>query len=195
MPHELHGKCGRRASRRVDGQCHRKQTACSTAARRLAQARVKRWGKSPPRRRQRRRHEKPLPVQGKIGGWTARPIATGMLHSPASAQAGEGGRARRKAGLREMTAEPRPVRGEQNPAYRPQSQIPGGRRRFRAGRAGPAANQCGSASMAAFCASYWACVSSWKRTRRALSRIGSSGRSWFTVRSDSCRPQKRPGAL
>jgi hypothetical protein len=45
--------------------------------------RVKRWGKSPPRRRQRRRHEKPRPVQGKIGGWAARPIAAGMPH-PAS---------------------------------------------------------------------------------------------------------------
>ena len=53
------------------------------AARRRARARVKRWGKSPPRRRRRRRHEKPLPVQGKIGGWAARPIATGMPHPAA----------------------------------------------------------------------------------------------------------------
>ena len=42
--------------------------------------RVKRWGKSPPRQRRRWRHEKPRPVQGKIGDWAARPIATGMSH-------------------------------------------------------------------------------------------------------------------
>jgi len=72
--------------------------------------RVKRWGKSPPRRRQRRRHDKPLPVQGKIGGWAARPIATGMPHPPALAGASaraEGGHVRREADLREMTAESR----------------------------------------------------------------------------------------
>ena len=83
MPHELHRKCGRRASRRVDGQCHRKQVALLRSAKaELRRVIVKRWSKSPPRRRRRRRHEKPLPVQGKIGGWAARPIATGMLHPP-----------------------------------------------------------------------------------------------------------------
>lgn len=45
--------------------------------------RVKRWGKSPPRRARAGRHEKPLPVQGKIGDWAARPIVSGMPH-PAS---------------------------------------------------------------------------------------------------------------
>ena len=81
---------------------------------------VKRWGKSPPRRRRRRRHEKPLPVQGKIGGWAARPIATGMLQPASLAQASSAGQVRRKAELREMTTEA-PQGAEQNPAYRPQS--------------------------------------------------------------------------
>ena len=53
-------------------------------------ARVKRWSKSPPRFARAGRHEKPHPVQGKIGGWTARPIATGMLHPPALFGATEG---------------------------------------------------------------------------------------------------------
>ena len=108
MPRELRRKRGRRASRRVDGKCHRKHTAppwLGSPGR--GGARVKRWGKSPPRRRQRRRHDKPLPVQGKIGGWTARPIATGMLHSPWFARASHGERDCREAVAREMTTESR----------------------------------------------------------------------------------------
>ena len=85
-------------------------------------ARVKRWSKSPPRQRQRWRHEKPRPVQGKIGGWAARPTATGMLHPPPPGRSrqGDGGQLHRKVDLREMTTEA-PQGAEQNPAYRSQS--------------------------------------------------------------------------
>ncbi len=109
MPHELHRKCGRQASRLGDGQCHREQTARFDSPQGGSfRVRVKRWGKSPPRQRRRWRHEKPLPVQGKIGGWTARPIATGMPHPPAlrASEATEGRSAARRA-LREMTAKSR----------------------------------------------------------------------------------------
>jgi len=109
MPHELHRKCGRQASRLGDGQCHREQTArFDSPLGGSFRVRVKRWGKSPPRQRRRWRHEKPLPVQGKIGGWTARPIATGMPHPPAlrASEATEGRSAARRA-LREMTAKSR----------------------------------------------------------------------------------------
>ena len=59
------------------------------------QARVKRWGKSPPRPPRGGRHEKPLPVQDKIGDWTARPIVSGMSHPSAAERLrrAEGGRA------------------------------------------------------------------------------------------------------
>ena len=120
MPHELDRKCGRRASRRGDGQCHRKQTARFDSPQGGSlRARVKRWGKSPPRRRRRRRHEKPRSVQGKIGDWAARPIVTGMSQ-PAKLKRAKAGRRRRKATPREMTTEA-PQGVEQNPAYRPQS--------------------------------------------------------------------------
>src|SRR5205823_10348896 len=46
-----------------DGQCHREQTADGLRA----QARVKRWGKSPPRRWRQRRHGKPRLEKGQIG--------------------------------------------------------------------------------------------------------------------------------
>lgn len=45
-----------------------------------ARARVKRRGKSSPLRRQRRRQDKPNPVQGKIGERAARPMLAGMPH-------------------------------------------------------------------------------------------------------------------
>jgi len=127
MPHKLHRQCGRRVSRRVDGKCHRKHTARFDSPQGDSpRARVKRWGKSPPRRRRRRRHEKPHPVQGKIGGWVARPSATGMPHPPSLAQASFGGQVFREAGVREMTTEA-PPGVEQNPAYRPQNQaLPAG---------------------------------------------------------------------
>jgi len=43
--------------------------------------RVKRWGKSPPRRQQWRRHDKPSRVQGKIGDGVARSFVPGMSHA------------------------------------------------------------------------------------------------------------------
>ena len=70
-------KRGRRGSRRDDGKCHREYTAARTPVR---EVRVKRWGKSPPRRQQCRRHGKPTPVQGQISERTARPMLTGVLH-------------------------------------------------------------------------------------------------------------------
>ena len=45
-------------------------------------------------------------MQGKIGGWAARPIATGMLHLARFAQAIRIGRTSRKASSREMAVEP-----------------------------------------------------------------------------------------
>ena len=51
-----------------------------------ARARVKRWGKSPPRPPRGGRHEKPLPVQDKIGDWAARPIVSGMSHPSVAAR-------------------------------------------------------------------------------------------------------------
>ncbi len=109
MPHEPHGKCGRPASRPGDGQCHREQTARFDSPQGGSlKVRVKRWGKSPPRRRRRRRHEKPRPVQGKIGGWAARPIATGMPHPPSLRESGATeGRSAARWALREMTTESR----------------------------------------------------------------------------------------
>lgn len=115
MLRQLQGERRRRFSRRDDGQCHRKQTARRRQAKAwLWRARVKRWGKSPPRQRRRWRHEKPRPVQGKIGGWTARPIATGMPHpaSPCEARRkpGKAGLSRTcppQGGPREMTTESR----------------------------------------------------------------------------------------
>ena len=79
----------------------------------FGKVRVKRWSKSPPRHQQWWRHEKPLPVQGKIGGWTARPIAAGMPHPSlhARSRASGGGQVRRKVGLREMTTEAPTCRG------------------------------------------------------------------------------------
>ena len=82
-------------------------------------ARVKRWGKSPPRRQQCRRQGKPNPVQDKIGDWTARPTVPGMSHPPALAlRAVEGGsrkgserndgQPRRKPGHRIRLTAPRP---------------------------------------------------------------------------------------
>jgi hypothetical protein len=47
-----------------EGKRHREETARPARA---ARARVKRWGKSPPRRRQRRWHGKPRQEQGQIG--------------------------------------------------------------------------------------------------------------------------------
>ena len=80
--------------RRCDGGRGDARVETPAVRRRLPRraARVKRWSKSPPRHAQAGRHEKPRPVQGKIGGWAARPTATGMLHLP-SLLAGEERRA------------------------------------------------------------------------------------------------------
>ena len=83
--------------------------------------RVKRWGKSPPRQRRRWRHEKPRLVQGKIGDWAARPIVAGMPHPPSLAQASFGGHGPSQDERERNNDRTLRKRGEQNPAYRPQS--------------------------------------------------------------------------
>ena len=49
-------------------------------ARKRCGARVKRWGKSLPRKRQRFRQCKPIPVQGQIRNRTARSMIPGWSH-------------------------------------------------------------------------------------------------------------------
>jgi hypothetical protein len=130
MLRQPQGERRRRVSRRDDGQCHRKQTARFDSPQGGSlRARVKRWGKSPPRQRRRWRHEKPRPVQGKIGGWVARPIATGMPHPASPCEAWRKPsearlcRASLPQGGVERNDDRTPAcRGEQNPAYRPQNQ-------------------------------------------------------------------------
>ena len=56
---------GRRG--RPQGKCHREETANPVRLRAHRAARVKRWGKSPPRDRQRKRHGKPHREQDQIG--------------------------------------------------------------------------------------------------------------------------------
>src|SRR5436305_7956011 len=69
MPRKIRGRRSRK--RRVDGKCHRKDTAGSL---RKAQARVKRRGKSSPLAKQFARQEKPHAVQDKTEeGQPARP--------------------------------------------------------------------------------------------------------------------------
>jgi len=81
---------GRRG--RPQGKCHREQTAGRPRPfGRIRQARVKRWGKSPPRERQRKRHGKPHREQDQIG---AARRATGKAGFRAAARVG---RARRSA--------------------------------------------------------------------------------------------------
>ena len=96
----LHGTTvpvnGRRG--RPQGKCHREQTARTPCG--LLAARVKRWGKSPPRFRQRGRHGKPHREQGRIGAdgvarvgaWTqgrSRPAARVGRAKPAATRAPE----------------------------------------------------------------------------------------------------------
>ena len=81
-------------------------------------ARVKRWGKSPPRRQQCRRQGKPNPVQDKIGDWTARPGVPGMSHLPSLVlRAVEGGS---RKGSERNDGQPGASRA-QNPAYGPKT--------------------------------------------------------------------------
>ncbi len=115
-PEALPLKPGHGGSSRRDGQCHRENTASSGISNlrfeRAGAARVKRWGKSPPRRQRCRWQGKPNPVQDKIGDWAARPTVPGMSH-PASA-----GRPRERP--REMTITLAQA-GVQNPAYGPKT--------------------------------------------------------------------------
>ncbi len=113
---QLQGERRRRVSRRGDGQCHRKQTARSEPPQGgSVGVRVKRWGKSPPRQRRRWWQEKPRLVQGKIGGWAARPIAAGMPH---------GAQAPRPCKRpREMTTEPRLAGGNRIRLTGPKAKI------------------------------------------------------------------------
>jgi len=115
-PEALPFKPGHGGSSRRDGQCHRENTASSGISNlrfEMAEAaRVKRWGKSPPRRQRCRWQGKPNPVQDKIGDWAARPTVPGMSH-PASA-----GRPRERP--REMTITLAQA-GVQNPAYGPKT--------------------------------------------------------------------------
>ena len=85
---------------------------------RTGRARVKRWGKSPPRRRQRRRHGKPRQEQGQIG------IARGPARRPRVLPPERSGLAARSpsatAGREEWpSAAPHRSGPSQNPAYRP----------------------------------------------------------------------------
>ena len=111
----LHGNTvpanGRRG--RPQGKCHRKQTARRSPKRRNW-VRVKGWGKSPPRDRQRDRHGKPHREQNRIG--TARGASSRQVSRPA---------VRVGCSKRPATGAPEewPSRGRkpaiQNPAYRP----------------------------------------------------------------------------
>ena len=122
MPREEHSKRGGRGSiprsRKVSQRIYRP----SALRKGNWRVRVKRWGKSPPRRQRCRRHEKPRPVQGKIGGWAARPIAAGMPHPRGLARGTQGQDP--QGLLREMTDAPPKLAqaitgGKHNPAYSP----------------------------------------------------------------------------
>lgn len=93
---------------RADGKCHREQTAERRL--RACVARVKRCGKSAPRRRQRRRHGKPHLEQDRIGvRW----------RGPRRTRVGRWSR-RASVGLEEWLSGARgDARVAQNPAYRP----------------------------------------------------------------------------
>ena len=79
-------------------------------------ARVKRWGKSPPRRRQRRRHGKPRQEQGQIG--IARGLAPRVLPPERSGLAARARRRRRAQRNGHRRRGP-----PQNPAYRPSARL------------------------------------------------------------------------
>ena len=114
MLREINLKRRRRVSKRGNGTVS--QRIYRRAGNRAV--RVKRWGKSPPRSPRGGWQDKPLPVQGKIGGWVARPIAAGMSHSIAGQVPGVE-LARKGVEINDCRI-PR-KREAQNPAYRPQS--------------------------------------------------------------------------
>ncbi len=113
---------------RPQGKCHRKQTAppidrlicmgqAAAEGRSIGGVRVKGWGKSPPRCRQRERHGKPHREQNRIG------MARGATLRTVSGPAIRVGCARRGAIRVQDEWSPRPPaarrRAIQNPAYRP----------------------------------------------------------------------------
>jgi hypothetical protein len=111
---------------RPQGKCHRKQTAppinrpagtTGSAGRFVGGARVKRWGKSPPRDRQRERHGKPHREQDRIG--TARGETLRAVSGPPSGLVARGAwqHAPKRNGRHVST--PKGVEAIQNPAYRP----------------------------------------------------------------------------
>ena len=107
---------GRRG--RPQGKCHREQTAGRVRLLGVTrQARVKRWGKSPPRDRQRKRHGKPHREQDQIGA-ARRATGSGVSASPPGSVARG---ARRRASQRNGHPSPPWFAGGrgQNPAYRP----------------------------------------------------------------------------
>ena len=112
----LHGNTvpGNARRGRPQGKCHRKQTARLGSSCCSGVARVKGWGKSPPRARQRDRHGKPHREQDRIG------MARGFSSRPVSGPAIRVGCVRRPA---TDVPEEWPSRGGnaaiQNPAYRP----------------------------------------------------------------------------
>jgi hypothetical protein len=147
-PESLLLKPGRGGSSRRDGQCHRKDTALWRVRVKgksergeihvhlhphahFRRARVKRWGKSPPRRQQCRWQGKPNPVQDKIGDWTARPTVPGMSHPPRLAlRASEGGS---RKGSERNGGQPGASQA-QNPAYGPKTKPSPGLGRWDAAR-------------------------------------------------------------
>ena len=103
---------------RPQGKCHREQTAGQARFRAAtSQARVKRWGKSPPRDRQRKRHGKPHREQDQIGA--ARRATGTRVSAPSPGSVARG--ARQRASQRNgHPSPPRFAWGRgQNPAYRP----------------------------------------------------------------------------
>lgn len=108
----LHGKTVPVKDRRAQaqGKCHREQTATAPQG---PAARVKRWGKGPPRFQQWRRHGKPHREQGRIGR-AGSAMAQGFPPRPP----GWPREARGDAGSRGMVAQA-PRGAGQNPAYRP----------------------------------------------------------------------------
>ena len=97
-----------------EGKRHREQTACVRAG-----ARVKRWGKSPPRDGQPDRHGKPHREQCRIGA-SRRLIPSGISRQGRFSPRGPGWQLEPVGDERaQRNGHPFPARGGQNPAYRP----------------------------------------------------------------------------
>ena len=96
---------------RPQGKCHRKQTAAAAAA-----VRVKGWGKSPPRDRQRKRHGKPHREQNRIG---AARIPQGIRSFPDQPPGLVARGVRQRASQMNGRHVRQQCRAIQNPAYRP----------------------------------------------------------------------------